>query len=114
MIVSFITGAVDGVLFSSEIGPVNSLVSLALFLPGLAVGARRLHDLDRTGWWLLLYLLPLIGWLVLLVFFVLRGTEGSNRFGPDPLGGSGPQDWDANMPSQGFHRSSIPRVERKD
>ena len=55
--------------------------SLALLLPNLAVAARRLHDTDRSGWWLLLSLIPIIGTLVLLYFLVLRGTEGSNRFG---------------------------------
>jgi uncharacterized membrane protein YhaH (DUF805 family) len=46
---------------------------------------RRLHDLDRTGWWYLLILIPVLGALVLLFFFVQRGTVGGNRFGPDPL-----------------------------
>ena len=61
------------------------LVSLALVLPTLAVGARRLHDTDRSGWWLLLGLVPL-GGIVVLVFHVLDGTPGPNRFGPSPKG----------------------------
>ncbi len=60
--------------------------NIALFLPSLAVGVRRLHDTDRSGWWQLLWFIPLIGWIVMIVFMCLRGTEGSNRFGPDPLG----------------------------
>jgi uncharacterized membrane protein YhaH (DUF805 family) len=64
--------------------PVHSLVSLALFLPGLAVSVRRLHDLDRTGWWLLIILTG-IGLILLLIWFCLRGTSGPNRYGPDPL-----------------------------
>lgn len=63
----------------------NMLASLALLLPSLAVGARRLHDTDRSGWWLLIILVPVIGWIVLLVFFCSRGTVGPNRFGADPL-----------------------------
>ncbi len=59
----------------------GSLWGLATFLPGLAVSARRLHDTDRSGWWLLLYLVPLIGWIVLVVFWCQRGTAGRNRFG---------------------------------
>lgn len=63
----------------------NSLWSLATLLPSLAVGARRLHDIDRTGWWLLIGFIPLIGLIVLLVFFTKKGTPGPNRFGTDPL-----------------------------
>lgn len=63
----------------------NSLWSLATLLPALAVGARRLHDIDRSGWWLLIGFIPLIGLIVLVVFFATRGTAGPNRFGPDPL-----------------------------
>jgi uncharacterized membrane protein YhaH (DUF805 family) len=60
------------------------LVSLGLFIPSLAVSFRRLHDTDRSAWWLLIGLLPFIGGLVLLVFTLLPGTLGANRFGPDP------------------------------
>jgi len=64
-------------------GILSSLGSLALFLPWLAVSVRRLHDTDRSGWWMLLLLLLVIGWIILLVFFCLRGTDGPNRFGSD-------------------------------
>jgi uncharacterized membrane protein YhaH (DUF805 family) len=64
----------------------SGLASLALFLPSLAVAVRRLHDTDRTGWWVLIGLVPLIGWIIYLVFMCQRGTEGPNRFGADPLG----------------------------
>lgn len=63
----------------------NSLWSLAVLLPSLAVGARRLHDIDRTGWWLLISFIPVIGLIVLIVFFATKGTAGPNRFGTDPL-----------------------------
>ena len=63
----------------------SGVAGLLLFLPSLAVAVRRLHDTDRSGWWILLYFLPLLGALVLLFFYVTRGTEGRNRFGPDPL-----------------------------
>ena len=61
--------------------PLSLIVSLALLLPNLAVSVRRLHDTDRSGWWLLLSFIPIFGTLALLYFMVLRGTEGSNRFG---------------------------------
>jgi uncharacterized membrane protein YhaH (DUF805 family) len=62
----------------------NGLVSLALFLPGLAVSVRRLHDIDRTGWWLLLSF-TVIGIVLLIVWACQPGTSGPNRFGPDPM-----------------------------
>jgi hypothetical protein len=58
-------------------------------LPGIAVGVRRLHDVDRSGWWLLLAFIPLVGTIILIVWFCTRGTPGPNRFGPDPLSGIG-------------------------
>ena len=68
-----------------QIGLLEGLYSLALLIPSLAVGARRLHDTDRSAWWLLLLLVPILGWIVLIVFMALRGQEGGNRFGPDPI-----------------------------
>jgi uncharacterized membrane protein YhaH (DUF805 family) len=50
----------------------------------MALSVRRLHDVDRTGWWYLLGLVPFLGGIVLLVWFCTDGTRGSNRFGADP------------------------------
>ncbi|HEY5457893.1 MAG TPA: DUF805 domain-containing protein [Sphingomicrobium sp.] len=69
-------------------GPVTILFALAILVPSLAVGARRLHDTDRSGWWLLIGLIPLIGAIVLLVFFVSEGTRGANQYGDDPYAGA--------------------------
>ncbi len=63
---------------------VGNLFWLASLVPGLAVTVRRLHDIDRSGWWLLLMFVPLLGWFTLFIFYCLDGTPGSNRFGPDP------------------------------
>lgn len=60
------------------------IVSLALLLPSLAVAARRLHDTGRTGWWLLLGLIPLVGAIVLLVFMCMDSQPGQNAYGPSP------------------------------
>lgn len=57
----------------------SGLFSLAVLLPSLAVGARRLHDTDRSGWFLLLSLIPLIGWIILVIWFIQEGRE-PNRF----------------------------------
>lgn len=70
---------------------ITSLFGLAVLLPGLGVTVRRLHDLDRTGWWIFLGLIPLVGAIILIIWFCSKGTDGLNRFGADPLGGLAPQ-----------------------
>lgn len=67
------------------IGILLMVVGLGLLVPTLAVMVRRLHDQDKSGWMILLSLIPFIGGLILLVFMLLPGTAGPNRFGPDPL-----------------------------
>ena len=90
VIVSAVTTVIDMFVFpTSEVAPINSIAMLALLLPSIAVLARRVHDIDRTAWWLLL-LLTVIGSIVLLVWAFIKGTDGPNRFGPDPLAGNNP------------------------
>lgn len=62
----------------------HGLASLVFIIPGLAVTVRRLHDTGRSGWNILLGLIPIIGPFLLLVFYITDGTSGPNRFGPDP------------------------------
>ena len=62
-------------------GILNWLFTLAVVLPNLAAMARRLHDTNRTGWWLLIILVPIIGVILLIVWWIRPGTEGENRFG---------------------------------
>lgn len=68
-------------------GPIYGLYALATLLPSIAVGIRRLHDTDRSGWWLLLCFIPLIGAIVLIVWMATDGTTGDNRFGSNPKEG---------------------------
>lgn len=80
-------GIVDnvfGLVSQSGVGTLGLVYALAVLLPSLAVAVRRLHDTDRTGWWLLIAFVPLIGLIVLLVFFFLNSQPGQNRFGPNP------------------------------
>ena len=87
VLASIAAGTIDRVLFPDAItSPVHSLVGLALFLPGMAVSIRRLHDLDRTGWWFLVAF-TVIGIILLIIWNCMPGTPGPNRFGPDPLAG---------------------------
>ena len=81
-IIAIVLSAIDAAL---GLGFLYMLYALAVLIPGIAVTIRRLHDGDRSGWWILIGLVPLIGFIVLLVFMVLPGTEGDNQFGSDPL-----------------------------
>ncbi len=90
IIVGIVLGIVEGVLgltgMIGPYGPLSALFFLALIIPSIAVGVRRLHDQDKSGWFMLLGLIPLAG-IVLLVFFCLEGTRGDNQYGPDPKAG---------------------------
>ncbi|WP_372829423.1 DUF805 domain-containing protein [Psychrobacter maritimus] len=72
----------DAIIFNSETGLFYIVVALGLFLPGLAVTIRRLHDTSRSGWWFLLSILPLIGSIVLLVFLASDTKLETNQWGP--------------------------------
>lgn len=77
---------VDAILFSTmENGPLQALVTLGLLCPSIAVGFRRFHDIDRSAWWLLIGLIPILGTIVVIYWAAQPGTKGDNRFGPDPI-----------------------------
>lgn len=77
-------GGEPGIAFT--IGTVLlGLFVLGSFIPALAVQVRRFHDQDKSGWFVLLNFIPYLGGLIVLVFMLLKGTDGPNRFGPDPL-----------------------------
>jgi uncharacterized membrane protein YhaH (DUF805 family) len=87
VIVSIVLGIIDAILgttYGPGYGLLGTIYGLAVFIPSLAVGVRRLHDTGRTGWWLLIGLVPCAGFIVLLVFFVMEGQRGANEYGPDP------------------------------
>lgn len=86
----FVLGLLDGLFGLAdeemEFGPLAVLGFVIAFIPSLAVQVRRLHDTNRSGWWILLNLIPLLGPLVLLVFMVLDSQPGENRYGANPKG----------------------------
>ena len=90
LIVTLVLSLVDSSvgLFDVEagVGLLSGLYSLAVLVPSIAVGVRRLHDTGRSGWWLLISLVPLIGVIVLIVLMALDSEPGDNRFGPNPKG----------------------------
>jgi uncharacterized membrane protein YhaH (DUF805 family) len=77
----------DNLIFNgaSGYGIFSTVWGLAIIVPSIGVGVRRLHDLDKSGWWLLLSCIPIIGFFILLFWFIQQGTAGQNRFGADPL-----------------------------
>lgn len=88
LIINLVLGYIDRLMNPAipqdGAGVLTGVFVLATLIPSLAVGARRLHDTNRSGWWLLISLIPLIGAVVLLIFTVQDGTPGDNRFGPNP------------------------------
>ena len=65
--------------------PLASVWQVVTFIPSMAVGVRRMHDINRSGFWLLFLLLPLIGWLLIMIFAVLRGNDDDNDYGSPNL-----------------------------
>jgi uncharacterized membrane protein YhaH (DUF805 family) len=113
VVVSILAGMIDSMLGMSRMiggvyGPVTLVAALAFVIPQFSVSIRRLHDTERSGWWLLLFCVPVAvsvamfrtgQWnyalanlvlLILLYFFVLDGTRGPNRYGSDPKEGEAP------------------------
>lgn len=89
-VASICLSLLDSVVFPQNLwSPLSSIFSLAILLPSIAVTARRLHDIDKSGWWILLIFVPIVGWIVLVVWEIRKGDDDSNRFGADPLAAAG-------------------------
>jgi uncharacterized membrane protein YhaH (DUF805 family) len=102
---SFLVGVVSNILDTvlgtdydgaTSGGLINTVVGLALFLPGLAAAVRRLHDTDRSGWWVLIGIIPIIGWILIIVWLATDSKAGDNRFGPNPK--TGPAGYEGGYP----------------
>ena len=94
-VIAFLLGLVDGLLGleigdgASAIGLLGGLFSLIIFIPSLAVTVRRLHDTGRSGWWILISIVPLLGWIAIIVFLVTDSAYGSNKWGLNPKAPAG-------------------------
>jgi len=90
VLISIVLSIIDAVLGTpgaeGGAGLLSGIYSLAVLIPSLAVSIRRLHDTGRSGWWILISLVPLIGTIVLLVFTVQDSQPGDNEYGPNPKG----------------------------
>ncbi|MDR0518263.1 MAG: DUF805 domain-containing protein [Fibromonadaceae bacterium] len=82
--IGMILTALDGIFYTYAGTIISVLFSLVVMVLGLAVTVRRLHDTDRSSWWILILFVPLIGYVAWLASAVSKGTEGDNRYGPDP------------------------------
>ena len=87
VLVSMVASVLDSILGTmsdtTNVGLIGSIASLALLLPSIAVAIRRLHDTSRSGWWILIGLIPIVGWIILIVFYC-QDSHGENRYGPSP------------------------------
>lgn len=94
IIVSFVLGFIDGLTgsFSPEtgLGILSAIYTLVVIIPAIAVAVRRLHDTNRSGWWLLISLVPIVGAIVLIVFLVQDSDAGENQYGQNPKDGAVP------------------------
>jgi uncharacterized membrane protein YhaH (DUF805 family) len=87
-VISIILAVIDSfagtISEEAGLGLLSGIYALAVLIPGLSVTVRRLHDTDRSGWWILIGLIPIIGGIALLIFMVLDSTPGGNQYGPNP------------------------------
>ena len=86
IVLLIIDGMTGTLTAEAGIGLLGGIYALAVLIPALAVSVRRLHDTDRSGWWLLIMLIPLIGVIVILVFTVQDSKPGENQYGSNPKG----------------------------
>lgn len=88
VIIAFVFGCIDGLLGWTDpeigLGVLGGIYTLAVFIPGLAVGVRRLHDIGKSGWNYFFVLIPIVGPIMLLVWFFTEGESDSNAWGEDP------------------------------
>ncbi len=83
-IIAFVLGLIAGIADQSVLSSIYVLYVLAVLIPNFAVSVRRLHDTNRSGWWLLIGLVPLIGAIVFFVFMVQDSQPDENQYGPNP------------------------------
>lgn len=82
----FLIGIVVNLLVATipDLNLLPIIIGLILLIPGISFGVRRLHDTNRSGWWILIALIPIIGVIILIIFFLIPGDNGSNDFGMPP------------------------------
>lgn len=90
-LLALVTSAIDMIVFSYtqqglfNTGPTSVLLQLFLFIPGLSIAVRRLHDIGRSGWWIFIGVIPIIGLIIYIYWLCKKGDAGPNEYGDDPL-----------------------------
>lgn len=86
VVIGIVINILGSIISQTLFGIIGLLFCLALIIPGIAVGIRRLHDVGKSGWWLLISLVPVVGVIVLIIFLVTDSQAGSNQYGANPKG----------------------------
>lgn len=81
-VISFILATLSVFFWIFDV--ITTIYCIALILPGISLGIRRLHDIGKSGWWLLIGFVPIIGAVVLLIFYCMDSVPGENEYGPNP------------------------------
>ncbi|MBN8778806.1 MULTISPECIES: DUF805 domain-containing protein [unclassified Thiobacillus] len=88
IVIAFLLGLLDSLIGTyskkTELGLLGGIFLLGILIQSIAVGVRRLHDTGRSGWWLLIGLIPFVGSIIVLILMLLAGQPGTNEYGPDP------------------------------
>ena len=83
LVLGFMEGLI-GIFPNTDQAVLANIFSLLVIIPSIAVGVRRLHDTNHSGWWYLLIIIPIIGWIIILIWLCKNSDEGDNRFGSNP------------------------------
>ena len=86
IIIVIVLGVIQSILHVGSL--LTGLFGLAMLLPNLGVAVRRLHDIGRSGWWIFIAIIPIVGWILIIYWYAQPGTSGANAFGPDPKAGA--------------------------
>ena len=89
-VLSIVDGFIGTTMQGGGIGILAAIYVLAVFIPTLAVTVRRLHDTGRSGWWIFIELVPIVGFFILLYFLVSDSNPATNAYGPNPKAGEVP------------------------
>jgi uncharacterized membrane protein YhaH (DUF805 family) len=87
VLVDGVASIIDAFIINNPNSPLTAITALVFLIPLIAVATRRLHDIDRSGWWQLLVFVPIVGAIVLIIWLCTAGSPESNRFGNNPLSG---------------------------
>ena len=112
-IIGFVLGLIEslaGIAPGINYSVLSLIYALAVLLPGLGVGVRRLHDTGRSGWWLFISLIPFIGAIILLILMAIDSQEGTNQYGPSPKITDSP----SNKYQQAQHSSDTLRTQEQN